>query len=161
MMNKSWSSNEEVSFYFSRSCVKFEGHAGQKSLILTQIWRFRTVTQVLKSSIEKVPYCFSRSILTRIERFRTVTHVWCKPWCSIEEVPYCFVRSYIKLQGHTGWKIDYLNPIWVRLLGRSQLSNPSDLPYWHKFAWLHWIHIPNIHLKICRIYLRFEQCSLY
>ena len=25
------------------------------------------------------------------------------------------------------WKID-LNPIWVRLLGRSQLSNPSDLP---------------------------------
>ena len=27
-----------------------------------------------------------------------------------------------------GWKINDFNPIWVRLLGRSQLSNPSDLP---------------------------------
>ena len=27
-----------------------------------------------------------------------------------------------------GCKIDVSNPIWVRLLGRSQLSNPSDLP---------------------------------
>ena len=31
-------------------------------------------------------------------------------------------------QGHTGWLIDNLNPTWVRLLGWSQLSNPSDLP---------------------------------
>ena len=51
-----------------------------------------------------------------------------KAWRSREEVPYCFPRSSIKFQGHTGWKINELNPIWVRLLGRSQLSNPSDLP---------------------------------
>ena len=51
-----------------------------------------------------------------------------KAWSCIEEVPYCFWRSSIKYQGHTGWKIDDLNPVWVRLLGRSQLSNPSDLP---------------------------------
>ena len=51
-----------------------------------------------------------------------------KAWCSIEEVPYYFSRSYIKFQGHTGWKIDELDKIWARLLGRSQLSNPSDLP---------------------------------
>ena len=43
-------------------------------------------------------------------------------------MPYCFLGSSIKFQGHTGWKIDDLNPIWVRLLGQSQLSNPSDLP---------------------------------
>ena len=43
-------------------------------------------------------------------------------------MPYCFLGLFIKFQGHTGWKIDDLNPIWVRLLGRSQLSNPSDLP---------------------------------
>ena len=49
-------------------------------------------------------------------------------WRSIEEVPYCFLGSSIKFLGHTGWKIDDLNPIWVRLPGRSQLSNPSDLP---------------------------------
>ena len=54
-----------------------------------------------------------------------------KAWCNIEEVPYNFSGSSIKLWGHTGWKIDVSNPIWVRLLGRSQLSNPSDLPcYW-------------------------------
>ena len=43
-------------------------------------------------------------------------------------MPYCFLWSSIKFQGHKGWKIDDLNPICVRLLGRSQLSNPSDLP---------------------------------
>ena len=31
-------------------------------------------------------------------------------------------------KGHTGWIINDLNPIWVTLLGRSQLSNPWDLP---------------------------------
>ena len=51
-----------------------------------------------------------------------------KAWCSIEEVPYYFSGSSIKLRGHMGWKIDDSNQIWVRLLGRSQLSNPSDLP---------------------------------
>ena len=51
-----------------------------------------------------------------------------KAWCSMEEVPYYFSRSCIKFQGHTGWKIDDLDQIWARLLGRSQLSNPSDLP---------------------------------
>ena len=45
-------------------------------------------------------------------------------------MPYCFPRSSIKLQGHTSWKIDDLDQIWARLLGRSQLSNPSDLPCW-------------------------------
>ena len=51
-----------------------------------------------------------------------------KAWYSIEEVPYYFSGSSIKFPGHTGWKIDDSNPISVRLLGRLQLSNPSDLP---------------------------------
>ena len=51
-----------------------------------------------------------------------------KAQSSIEEVPYCFSGSSIKFQGHMGWKIDDLNPISVRLLGPSQLSNaPVDL----------------------------------
>ena len=50
-----------------------------------------------------------------------------KAWCNTEKVPYYFSRSYIKFQGHTGWKIDDLDQIWARLLGGSQLSNPSDL----------------------------------
>ena len=43
---------------------------------------------------------------------------------------HCFFGSSIKFHGHTGWKINDLNPIWVRLRSRSQLSNPSDLPCW-------------------------------
>ena len=34
-----------------------------------------------------------------------------KAWRSIEEMPYCFSRSSIKFQGHTGWKINDMNPI--------------------------------------------------
>ena len=54
-------------------------------------------------------------------------------------MPDCFSGSSIKFQGHTGWKIDDLNPIWVGLLGRSQLSNPSDLPCcktYNKYTWM-------------------------
>ena len=62
-------------------------------------------------------------------------------------MPYYFSRSSIKFQGHTDWKIDYLNPIWVTLLDRSPLSNPSDL-FCYKVIWnwmkLWWAH-RNVH----------------
>ena len=75
-------------------------------------------------------------ILAWIGRFRTVTSVWihrgvwydAQSWCNVEEVLYNCLSSSIKFQGHVGWKINNLDPIWVRLLGRLQLSNPSDLP---------------------------------
>ena len=57
-----------------------------------------------------------------------------KVWSRIEEVPYCFFRSSIKCLGHTGWKIDDLDQIWARLLGWSQLSNPSNLPYFYRIS---------------------------
>ena len=50
-----------------------------------------------------------------------------RAWCSIVVVPCYFLRLSIKFQGHTGCTIYDLDPIWVRLLGRWQLSNPSDL----------------------------------
>ena len=40
-----------------------------------------------------------------------------KAWRSIEEVPYFFSRSSIKFHGHTGEKIDDLNPIRDYLAG--------------------------------------------
>ena len=59
-------------------------------------------------------------------------------------MPYCFPRSYIKFQGHTGQNITDFDPNWAfpdcnssfnspmatkwSTIGRSQLSNPSDLP---------------------------------
>ena len=55
-------------------------------------------------------------------------------WCTKLEVAerrvaLLFSMSFIKSQGHTG-QIDDLNPIWVRILGWSVLSNSSDLTYW-------------------------------
>ena len=47
---------------------------------------------------------------------------------SLDKVPYCFSRSSIKFLGHMGWKISDLNKVLIKLLGWSQLSNPSDLP---------------------------------
>ena len=47
MMHKAWSSTEKVPYCFSRSSVKFQGHTGKKSPILTWIECFRTTTQVL------------------------------------------------------------------------------------------------------------------
>ena len=65
-----------------------------------------------------------------------------KDWCIVEEVPYNFSMSSIKFQGHMGWKIGNSNRIWVRLPGRSQISNPPDLPCLHINAKinLNWIY---------------------
>ena len=78
-----------------------------------------------------------------------------KAWCSIEELPYCFPRPSIRFQGHKGQKIDDLDQIWARLLGRSQLSNPSDLPCWlcshhriiMKFSGVITSHRSDVHAK--------------
>ena len=107
MMHKAWSSIKEVCYCFSRSYVKLQGHTAKKSTNLTQI-----------------------------RRFRTVTPVWIHWWIWNDTQSLMLYRRHALLffgvihqisRSH-GRKIDVLNPIWVRLLGRSQLSNPSDLP---------------------------------
>ena len=113
------------------------------------IWRWNDAQSLMWHRIGallflKVIRLISRShgtkkspILTRIGRFWTVTPVWIHWWLWNDAqsltyhrrgLPYCFFRSSIKFQGHTGQKIDDLNPTWVILQGRSQLSNPSDWP---------------------------------
>ena len=54
-----------------------------------------------------------------------------KAWCGLEEVPYGFQGhpSNFLISRSYGLKINDLNPIWVRLLGLSQLSNPLNLLY--------------------------------
>ena len=55
-------------------------------------------------------------ILTQIGRFRTITPVWIYQWLwndsrsTIKEVPYCFSRSFVKFQGHTGQTIAHFDP---------------------------------------------------
>ena len=187
-------------YYFSKSSVKFQGHAGQKIIDFVPNERFRAVTSAWihwrSHETKKSP------ILTRIECFRTATPVWihwwlwkdaqiwteyrrctllfskvihqisrshgtknCRFWPGLcvsglyllfeftngfermhiawhneEDMLYCSSRSSIKFLCHTGWKIDDFNPIWVRSLGRSQLSNPSDLPcFFHiSYKWTTW-----------------------
>ena len=116
MMHKAWCSIEEVPYCFS------------KSSILNQIRHFWTVTPVwihqwLRNDVKTLKYHIRGAKFDCIDGFEMMH----KAWGSIEEVRYCFPRSSIKFQDHTGWKNDYLNP-YLRLLDRSQQSNPSDLP---------------------------------
>ena len=158
MMHKAWCGLGEMPYCFSRSSVKFQGHRGQKNrlfwselgvsrLTLNSLMAMKWCTKLdgyEMMHIDDVSYCLSRSsikfqghrekkspIVTRIWRFWTVTRVWIYQWLwndSTGEMPYSSSRSSIKFLGHTGQKLYDFNPIWVRLLCRSQLSNPSDLP---------------------------------
>ena len=113
-----------------------------KSSILTQIGRFRT---------EEVPYCFSRSsvkfqghIALKIIKFDSN---WVFPVCNSSLNSPMAIKCCTKLetarkrcpivfQGHpSNFKVtqDKTSPILTqigrfRTIGRSQLSNPSDLP---------------------------------
>ena len=61
-----------------------------------------------------------------------------KAWNSKGEMPYCFPRSSIKFQGHMVQNITDFDPNWaLRTIGRSQLSNPSDLPCYLSFQLLY------------------------
>ena len=92
MMHKAWSSIEEVPYCFARSSVKFQG---------------RTALKIVEFDPDlALPDCKSKF------EFTNGYEMMHKAWSSIEEVPYCFARSSIKFHGHTGRKIDDLNPIW-------------------------------------------------
>ena len=89
----------EVPYCFSSSSIKFQGHTAKRN---RRFW----------------PKLGVSGLLLQFE-FTNGYEMMHKAWSSIEEVPYSlFSRSSIKFQGHTGWKIEDLNPIWVRLLGR-------------------------------------------
>ena len=73
MMRKSWCGLWEVPDCFSRSSVNFQGHTGQKFADFDPNWEFPDCISSfnslmatkwcikLGSSIEEMPYCFSRS----------------------------------------------------------------------------------------------------
>ena len=110
--------------------------------------------------IIKAPYCLwghsSDFKVTWVEKwpiwpllFWKINLIWIQGWPSndthsLEELgsgSLSFFRSSVKVQGHSGRNInDFmdLDPIWVRLLGRPHLSNPSDL---HCFIYSKIIHI--------------------
>ena len=93
-------------------------------------WNFQEWLPLTKASNDHAKVQGQRSkikvaeVKIQLSRFRTVIPVR----NHIGEVPYCSSSSSIKFQGHAGQKINDFNPVSIRLLCRSQLPNPSDLP---------------------------------
>ena len=110
MMHKAWSSIEEVPRCFSRSYVKFQGHTALKIVEFYPNWEFPDCNSSLNSLM-------ATKCCTKLETAKE--------------------RCLIVFQGHPSiFKVtrDKSSPILTqigrfRTIGRSQLSNPSDLPF--------------------------------
>ena len=109
MMHRAWSSMEEVPYCFSRSYVKFQGHTALKIVDFDPNWAFADCNSSLESPMAT-------------------------KWCT--ELETAKKRCPIVFQGHpSNSKVtrDKTSRILTqirrfRTIGRSQLSNPSDLP---------------------------------
>ena len=115
MMHKAWSSIEEVPYCFSRSSVKFQGHIALKIVEFDLNWAFPDCNSSLNSPM-------AMKCCTNFETAKK--------------------RCPIFFQGHpSNFKVtwDKTSPILTqigrfRTIGRSQLSNPSDLPCFAFFS---------------------------
>ena len=111
MMHRAWSSIVEVPYCFSRSYVKFQGHAALKIVEFDPNWAFPDCNSSLNSPM-------ATKCCTKLETAKE--------------------RCPIVFQGHpSNFKVTRYktSPILTqigrfRTIGRSQLSNPSDLPCW-------------------------------
>ena len=109
MMHRAWSSIVEVPYFLSRSYVKFQGHTALKIVEFDPDWAFPDSNSSLNSPM-------AMKCCTKLETAKE--------------------RCPIVFQGHTSnFKVsrDKTSPILTqigrfRTIGRSQLSNPSDLP---------------------------------
>ena len=121
MMHRAWSSIVEVPYCFSRSYVKCQGHTALKIVEFDPNWAFQDCNSSLNSPMAMKWY-------TKLETAKE--------------------RCPIVFQGHlSNFKVTQYktSPILTqigrfRTIGRSQLSNPSDLPCsvsglcrWHGF----------------------------
>ena len=120
-MHRAWSSIEEVPYCFSRSYVKFQGHTALKIVEFHPNWAFPDCNSSLNTPM-------AMKCCTKLETAQ-------------ERCPFVF-------QGHpSNFKVTRYKTSSIltqigrfRTIGRSQLSNPSDLPCsvsrlcrWHGF----------------------------
>ena len=112
MIDKAWSSIVEVPYCFSRSYVQFQGHTALKIVEFDPNWAFPDCNSSLNSPM-------AMKCCTKLETAKE--------------------RCPIVFQGHpsnfkvtrykTSLILTQIGRFWT--IGRSQLSNPSDLPcYW-------------------------------
>ena len=107
MMHKAWSNIEEVAYCFSRSSIKFQSHTGKKMTDFDPSWAFLDCNSSLNS-----PMALK----------------WCTKVDVVKKCPFEFQAHLSNFKVTWDKKVTNLNPISVRLLGQSQLSNPLDLP---------------------------------
>ena len=135
MMHRAWSSTVEVPYCFSRSYVKFQGHLALKFVEFDPNWAFPDCNPSLNLPM-------AMKCCTKLETAKE--------------------RCYIVFLGHpSNFKVTRYktSPILTqigrfRTIGRSQLSNPSDLPCF--------VSKPPIFVQtICKAYhiqiIRFEN----
>ena len=144
MVHRAWSSIVEVPYCFSRSYVKFQGHTALKIIEFDPNWAFPDSNSSLNSPM-------AMKCCTKLETAKE--------------------RCPIVFQGHpSNFKVtrDITSPILTqigrfRIIGRSQLSNPSDLPCSLRRPFVHGLFVswgspgwrlfvmnsrPNIHVTI-------------
>ena len=118
MLHKAWSSIEELPYCFSRPSVKFQGHTAQKIVEFDPNWAFPGCNSILNSPM-------AMKCCTKLETAKE--------------------RCPIVFQGHpSNFKVTWYktSPVLTqiglfRTIGRSQLSNPSDLPCFNMLGFLH------------------------
>ena len=121
MMYRAWSSIVEAPYCFSRSYVKFQGHTALKIVEFDPNWAFPASNSSLNSPM-------AMKCCTKLETAKE--------------------RCLIVFQGYpSNFKVtrDKTSPILTqigrfRTIGRSQLSNPSDLPCYY----LKYVPLPNL-----------------
>ena len=124
MMHRAWSSIVEVPYCFSRSYVKFQCHTALKIMEFDSNWAFPDSNSSLNSPM-------AMKCCTNLETTKE--------------------RYSIVFQGHpSNFKVtrDKTSPILTqigrfRTIGRSQLSNPSDLPCSPKLTAQIWLNFPD------------------
>ena len=151
MLHKAWKSKGEMPYCFSRSSIKFQGHTVQNITDFDPNWAFPDYRPVAAFKSLRFASCFSRSYV----KFQGHTALkiiefdpnWAFPDCNsslnLPMVMKCCTKletakeiCSIVFQGHpsnskvTRYKTSpILTQIGLfRSIGRSQLSNPSDLP---------------------------------
>ena len=115
MMHRAWSSIVEVPYCFSRSYIKLQGHTALKIVEFDPNWVFPDCNSSLNSPM-------AMKCCTKLETAKE--------------------RCPIVFQGHSSnFKVTRYktSPIFIqigcfRTIGRSQLSNPSDLPCFHQYS---------------------------
>ena len=145
MMHKAWSSIEEMPYCFSISYIKLQGHTAKKIIDFDPNWAFPDCNSSLNSPMA-TKWCIELQGYTDLKIVEFDSN-WAFPdsnsslnspmamkCCTKLET--AKERCPIVFQGHpSNFKVtrDKTSPILTqvgrfRTIGRSQLSNPSDLP---------------------------------